>query len=320
MSEINPKIVEEARKVIRQSEAGRKVLDGGEDTPPAKTPESGEAPKSKTRVALEDRSTSAVIVDLLAVTLAGLLALWLFSASTGDQRRAIQEYFSPDGPALQKIEPSGGSPQAWRGGGAVVLLPKAAAGAASSASSTAGTASESGSPTAISTSTSGTYGSATGSDALNFSRVQDALGSALGESAALRRLASHVQVVEVPEGLRIDLMNRSGLALFPRGSSRMHAHTRLLLIQVADAIGPLPNRMDLVAHLRPGSAGRRTEIANGRLTTDRAYASRRVLVEAGVKGQRFRRVAGAGGQMALPGAAAHSPEHERISILLYHRR
>lgn len=328
MSEINPKIVKEARKVIRESEAGRKVLDAGGDTPAEKPPAAKESILSR-QCSLETRSTSAVIVDLLAATLAALLALWLFSASTIDQKRAVHEYFSLDGPVLQRIEPSSGSPEAsrgasppgnWRGGGVVVLLPKAAAGSASSASSATG-----GSFAARIAATSGTYLSTRELEDQRFREVEIAIRSTLGESEALRRLARHVRVNRIAEGLHIQLTDRAGLALFPRGSARMHAHTRLLLLQVAEAIGPLPNDIELVTHTRPGpeggstgpGTGRTDERLAGRLTADRAYASRRVLVDAGIAGWRFRKVGGAGGRVALSGSPPHSPENERISIIVF---
>src|SRR5262249_10056361 len=62
-----------------------------------------------------------------------------------------------------------------------------------------------------------------------FEKAQAALKQAINSIPELARLANSLMVDNTPEGLRIQIVDQEGLAMFPTGSADMYGHTRALL-------------------------------------------------------------------------------------------
>ncbi len=312
MSNINPKIVEEARKVIRESAAGARIL--GED--PVRAPGKKEKPVRKS----SGDTRSVTLIDILAMMLAVFMVLWLTNARTDEARHAVDLYFAPGAPVLTRLEPAAGprldnTATTRRGTGTVVILAAADQGheAASTGTGAWPSTSTSGGTTTLSTA------ALRAREAEKFADVEARLTGPLGSSAAMRKLAQHVVIERTAAGLRIELTDRPGLAMFPRGSSRMHSHMRLLLLHVAETIADLPNPISVTGHLDPMAAQVQARAGAGDLSANRAIASRRVLIDAGIPETRISRVMGQAGNEPLLRDDPGNPRNRRISILVASR-
>lgn len=152
-----------------------------------------------------------------------------------------------------------------------------------------------------------------------FDEVERKLLQALEAVPELARLKEHLQVEQAPEGLRIQLLDQARMSMFPLGSARMYAPTRQLLAQVAQVVAQLPNRIAVAGHT--DSLGfRRDDYDNWSLSLDRADATRRVLVEAGLDGGRITAVIGKADTDHLFPEVPTDPRNRRISITLLRER
>ncbi len=147
-------------------------------------------------------------------------------------------------------------------------------------------------------------------------QVEARLRQALAERADLGALREQLEVVRTPDGLRIELLDREGLAMFASGSDRLSPEARQLLAVVAGAVAAGGGRLSIRGHTdsRPFAAGSGSD--NWRLSSDRANATRLALVALGLPPGRIAEVIGkADTEPRLP-ERPEDPGNRRISILL----
>jgi chemotaxis protein MotB len=118
--------------------------------------------------------------------------------------------------------------------------------------------------------------------------------------------------------MRIQIVDQEKLSMFPLGSAEMYDHTRKLLGLVVEAIRQLPNKIAITGHTdsRPYAPGQ--HFSNWELSTERANASRRALIAAGLPESRIASVIGKADQEPLVTEDPTSPRNRRISIILLH--
>jgi chemotaxis protein MotB len=141
------------------------------------------------------------------------------------------------------------------------------------------------------------------------------LRQAVGGDPQLADLARHLLIEQVPEGLRIQLVDAERQPMFALGSAVPNERLRALIARVAQAIAPLPNRVAISGHT-DDTPFRGSERSNWDLSAERANMTRRLLTEAGLDDRRVESVTGMAYRQPLvpenPGAAAN----RRVSILL----
>lgn len=141
--------------------------------------------------------------------------------------------------------------------------------------------------------------------------------AAIEADPQLRALAAQMLVEEVPEGLRIQMVDGEGHALFATGVAAPNERGRALLLRAASVIARLPNALEIAGHtdaapFRSGSDAR----SNWELSVERANAARRLLLEAGVAERRVRAMTGRADQELLrPNEPLH-PANRRVSVLV----
>jgi chemotaxis protein MotB len=84
---------------------------------------------------------------------------------------------------------------------------------------------------------------------------------------------------------------------------------------VAQVVQRLPNRISVTGHT-DATPFARPNYSNWELSTDRANASRRMLIEAGLPASRISHVVGRAEQELLLADAPADPRNRRISIVL----
>jgi chemotaxis protein MotB len=149
-----------------------------------------------------------------------------------------------------------------------------------------------------------------------FEEAQEALKKAIEEVPALADLGEHLMIDMTPEGLRIQLVDREQESMFPSGSAEMHEFTRALLERIALVVGKLPNKIAVSGHTDATPYRSSNGYTNWELSTDRANASRRVLLEAGLDSGRIERVIGRAANDPLLPDDPFNATNRRISIVL----
>ena len=132
-----------------------------------------------------------------------------------------------------------------------------------------------------------------------------------------KQLVESLVIDSTPEGLRIQIVDQDGLAMFPSGSSKMLSHTRKVMKLVTNVVKEMPQNISITGHTdsRKFSGGEQG-YSNWELSADRANASRRALTELGIDPKRLARVVGMAAQEPFVGDDPGNARNRRISIVL----
>ena len=147
-------------------------------------------------------------------------------------------------------------------------------------------------------------------------KAEAALRQAIQEAPALRELARNIIVDNTPEGLRIQLVDQEQQSMFPSGSASLNDRAKNLTQLVAQVVAKLPNKLSVSGHTDATPFRFGNTYGNWELSTDRANAARRALIENGVDPARFRLVTGNADRQPLITSDPYNPSNRRIAIVL----
>jgi chemotaxis protein MotB len=147
-----------------------------------------------------------------------------------------------------------------------------------------------------------------------FEQAAEQLRNAVENDPALADIARQMTVEQVPEGLRIQLLDAERQPMFALGGTVPNDRARALMTRVAQVIQRLPNSIAIAGHT--DATPFRGTGSNWDLSADRANATRRLLTEVGVGEARMRSVSGqADRDLLIPGQPTN-PGNRRVSITL----
>ncbi len=150
----------------------------------------------------------------------------------------------------------------------------------------------------------------------SFVAAEQTLEKAISGIPELKPYKGSLLIDNTPQGLRIQITDQNGLAMFPSGSSAMYGYTRALIDLVAQVINKLPNKISISGHTDSVPYHDPNGYTNWELSADRALATRRALIAAGVNPSRVERVVGRAATDPLIKSDPKSPRNRRISITL----
>ena len=148
-----------------------------------------------------------------------------------------------------------------------------------------------------------------------FASAAQSLRQALQDMPELAELSKNLIVDQTPEGLRIQLVDQEGRAMFAEGSAQPNDRAKLLLRAISKVINQLPNRISIYGHTSVNANGSKAE-GDWSLSAARADASRRVLQGAGVDADRVYQVSGKANAEPLYPDDPTLPGNRRIAIVL----
>jgi len=138
---------------------------------------------------------------------------------------------------------------------------------------------------------------------------------AVRQDPALKDTASQIIIDNVPEGLRIQIVDAERQPMFALGSGSPTLRVRALMQKVVPALASLPNAISIAGHT-DSLTYRGQEKGNWELSADRANASRRILTEAGLGDERIRSVTGNADRDLLVPTDPQNPVNRRITIIV----
>ncbi|MFC0409934.1 flagellar motor protein MotB [Roseomonas elaeocarpi] len=141
------------------------------------------------------------------------------------------------------------------------------------------------------------------------------LRDAVRDDPALADLASQLRVEQVPEGLRIQLLDADRQSMFALGGTTVNDRSRALIARVAAVIRKVPNAVAITGHT-DATPFRSTDRSNWDLSAERANVTRRILVDSGVAEARIRSVAGLAEREPLVPDHPEAAANRRVAILL----
>jgi chemotaxis protein MotB len=146
--------------------------------------------------------------------------------------------------------------------------------------------------------------------------VAEEIRQAVRTDPQLAALSRQLIVEEVPEGLRIQVVDSDGQPVFATGQAAPNDRGRALLHRVAATVARLPHPLDVTGHTDAAPFRGASERSNWELSAERANATRRLLLEAGVAEQRIHAVAGRADRVPLRDTQPLDPANRRVAILV----
>jgi chemotaxis protein MotB len=255
--------------------------------------------------------------DFVTAMMAFFLLLWLLGSTTDEQKQGIADYFAPTSRASTS---NNGSGMMLAGRSMDVQGVMNSSASSSFTIALAPPASRADEDPDAEESEEVDIGKALAErEEEMFRQAEEALRQAIQKTPDLKELAENLIVDRTEEGLRIQIVDRDGVSMFSLGSAIMQGKTRTLLAKVAEVVRKLPNRLAITGHTDATPYRGGSGYGNWELSSDRANASRRALVESGLPDQRIARVAGRAALEPLIADDPSSSRNRRISIVLLHR-
>jgi chemotaxis protein MotB len=121
-------------------------------------------------------------------------------------------------------------------------------------------------------------------------KAAEAIREKLLNATGLDKLRDQIELTVTAEGLRIELVERTGSSFFDSGSAALRGEAENILRIITTELQPLPNELLIEGHTdrQPYASGAR--YGNWELSTDRANAARRVIAETNIETNRIQGV------------------------------
>ena len=127
-----------------------------------------------------------------------------------------------------------------------------------------------------------------------------------------------IKLEMTPEGLRISVFDRARRPVFETDSARFTTYGSWVFSTLAWQVSYYTNsfRIELEGHTQAGYASRSSDVGVWELSTERANAARRQMVENGLAGGQIRKVSGFADTLPLPDCLPSDERNRRVTLLL----
>jgi len=159
---------------------------------------------------------------------------------------------------------------------------------------------------------------------IEFSRlkvIKTRLEQVFDSNAALREFRNQLLLDITSEGLRIQIVDAQNRPMFANGRAELLPHMREILHEIGKTLNEVPNKVSLSGHTdaKPYANGERG-YSNWELSADRANASRRELISAGMDESKIVRVVGLSSSVLFDKNDPLNPMNRRISIIVMNKK
>ena len=142
----------------------------------------------------------------------------------------------------------------------------------------------------------------------------------IDDMPGLNVLRNHIQVEKTSEGLSIQLIEGSeNIDFFKTGGSLLSVKGELILKTIAMELSKLPNQLVIEGHTDASDLEQGEDYTNWELSTDRANAARRAMVEGKLHKEQVYHVRGYAANKLRNRKNPNDPRNRRITILVLSR-
>jgi chemotaxis protein MotB len=146
--------------------------------------------------------------------------------------------------------------------------------------------------------------------------VVESIREVMDANPAFQGLKDQVEFTVTPEGLRIDLIEKSESSFFDSGSATLRGESERLLAAIAKELGPIHHDLDIEGHTDSAQYTVNEKYSNWELSADRANAARRVIERSGVEPKQIAGVRGLADRELRVPENPLDPRNRRVSILV----
>ena len=249
--------------------------------------------------------------DFVTAMMAFFLLMWLLGSTTEGDKKGLSDYFtSPLKVAMLGGTGSGQSSSVINGGGKD-LTQTVGQNARSDSSSN---------PIEKKAAMEAIKAEIAKEDAKKLDALSEKISALIASNPKLSEFSSQIRIDTTPDGLQIQIVDDQKRPMFDSGSAVVKPYMRDILREIGGALNGVDNKIGLDGHTdrKPFGLGDRG-YSNWELSADRANASRRELMLAGLPDERLGRVMGLASSNLLEEDDPFSPINRRISILVMSR-
>ena len=152
-------------------------------------------------------------------------------------------------------------------------------------------------------------------DAQRIKSLRAKIDAMISSNATLNEYKSQIRIDVTPDGLQIQIVDEQNRPMFDSGSALVKPYMRDILREVGAALAGAENRISLSGHTDAAPYGNADRgYSNWELSADRANASRRELVAAGMPLNQLARITGLASSDLLLPDDPRAPQNRRITI------
>lgn len=248
--------------------------------------------------------------DFVTAMMAFFLLMWLLGSTTKGALQGIAEYFqTPLKVAMAGGDGSGDSSSIIKGGGKDL------------------TASEGQSKKSDAIKNKKNYSlkdaeaTLAQADAAHLKVLKEKIEAVIDANPTLKQYKKQLLLDMTTDGLRIQIVDDQNRPMFASAKAELEPYTKELLDEIGVALNEVPNRISISGHTdaAPYSSGGRG-YSNWELSADRANATRRELVAAGMDDSKVLRVIGLSSSVLFNKENPMDPVNRRISIIVLNKQ
>ncbi|WP_313077287.1 flagellar motor protein MotB [Melaminivora sp.] len=243
--------------------------------------------------------------DFVTAMMAFFLLMWLLGSTAQGELQGIASYFaSPMKVAMQGGDGAGNSSSIIPGGGTDLARVH---GQVRRADAEAGKNTRQDSEAA--------RAERARLDAQRIRTLRTKIDAMITDNLRLNEYRSQIRIDVTPDGLQIQIVDDQNRPMFDSGSALVKPYMRDILREIGAALGGVENRISLAGHTDAAPYGNGDRgYSNWELSADRANASRRELVAAGMPDGKLGRVVGLAASDLLEPENPRAAVNRRITI------
>ncbi len=245
--------------------------------------------------------------DFVTAMMAFFLLMWLLGSTSEGDKKGLSDYFaSPLKVAMMGGSGAGASNSVIQGGGADLTK--------SSGQNRTGDPND---PIAKKAAADAMKAELAKQESRKLAALSDKISSVISNNPKLTEYKAQIRLEITPDGLQIQIVDDQSRPMFDVGSALVKVYMRDILREIGSALNGVENKISLDGHTdrSPYGSGERG-YSNWELSSDRANASRRELVSAGMPDDKLARVTGMASSNLLEPQQPFAPVNRRISILV----
>ncbi len=161
------------------------------------------------------------------------------------------------------------------------------------------------------------------SETLEQRRMQELfqeLKEQIKQDETLQEFKDQLLIDITDEGLRIQIVDRSGRPMLDSGRAELKYYSQDILFELAKTLGSVNNKLSITGHTDSTPFSGRPGYTNWELSADRANTARRALVAGGVRQQQIARVVGLSDSVLFDNEDPNAPVNRRISIIVLNKK
>ncbi len=245
--------------------------------------------------------------DFVTAMMAFFLLMWLLGSTTDGDKKGISDYFqSPLKVAMQGGPGAGASNSVISGGGNDLTQ--------QAGQSRRGDGEE---KSAKKMSGEQAKIERAKNDAKALATLAAKIAAAISNNPKMAEFSSQIKLEITPDGLQIQIVDDQRRPMFDSGSAAVKPYMRDILTEIGRALLDVDNKISLDGHTDSQAYGNAARgYSNWELSADRANASRRELIAAGMPEDKLARVVGMASSLPLEPDNPLAPSNRRISILV----